>query len=429
MKNLVSFICLGSLVTICLFSLSGCGEKKTENFPKEEVSNEASVEESTYTLDEGAYKDFIITTKSGRYLDYVETTITGAENSSIYYTLDGSAPVDYSEGVLTIGETAKKIENGEMINLDYGFWLLRAVAVNEKNHTVSPLIAENYSVYEDFDTANNDVVSGSRYEYYILHNSIQRYDTATNKTDEIKKHKSGFQIKSLNLSKYATTFEEEYGESYPPLYIPEMEAGGYSRRKTDFVERDSITYFYVIDCVEQGIGNIEYMLGYKTKSVEGIIGNFAKTIGNTGWIRSTSNSSIVIKMEEDGLVQIDEEMAKWATLLNSEVALRNQKVKEKDKYGKDIPKWQVVARDVNGTNERILFKRDKEIYLDAILKDKVMFHYVNSDGSQTHMVYDITTGEERANSYITNQKILGYTPNAVYTAKDIRRIEIEYDKL
>ncbi len=430
MKKFVLFICLGLMAMICLFSLTGCGEKEIENIPEEVVPEESVAEEPTYLLDENAFADFTITTESGRYLDSIETTITGAENNKIYYTLDGSAPVDYSEGKLVVGETAKILKNGETINLDYGFWSLRAVAVNEEKHTVSPLIAENYSVYEDFDTTKNGVVSGSRYEYYISHNTIKRYDTATKKTDEIKKYKSGFQIKSLNLSKYATTFEEEFGESYPShLDIPEMRVDSYSNRKTDFVERDAITYFYVIDGVEQGIGNLEYMMGHKTKSEEGFVGSFSKTIGNTGWIRSTSDSSVVMKLDENGLIQIDEEMAKWAILLNSKVALRTEKIKEMDLHGKDITKWLFVARDVNGINERVLLKSDKEMYLDAILKDKIMFHYVNSDGTPTHMVFDMTTNEERANSYITNQEILGYTPNAIYTVKDIQRIEIECDKL
>lgn len=433
MKRLVSFVCVLVVICVCFLSLVGCNKKEDviEDISKEENKQ---IETPLYVVDKNAFPEFTISLESGRYMDTITVTFSGAEDSKIYYTLDGTAPLlcetgDYlsdngmeSETLIINGKT---INNNESIKLDYGFWTLRAMAVN-KDNKVSDLLARNYSVYADFDTTSMKVVSDSRYDYYIVNgHTIERYDNATQKIDEIRKYDSNISINALNISSISTTAEKEFGEEYT-YEVPEMKLHGYKNRMTEFVEKNTLFYNYKIGLDEINIGSYDFMLGYKLESQDMHFGSFAKRIGNSGWVQSVVDGNIISRIDENGLVEVDETLVKWCTLLTSKVAIRNQWYNANPSGKKEI-RWQIVAKNIDGTNERVLIETEKQLYLDAVIKDKILYHYFEVD-KLVHMVYDMNTGEHRVNSFVSDKEILGYTPTAVYT-KDARRIEIDYTKL
>ena len=117
-----------------------------------------------------------------------------------------------------------------------------------------------------------------------------------------------------------------------------------------------------------------------------------------------------------------EEVALWCTLLTDEIAIRNT-------VNEDQTLWTIEAKDPDGGNQRVLWESDQDVFLDAIIADKLLYH-VWEEEEPVHMVYDLTTGEHRENAFVPRgTELLGYTSQGYYMEGREAPILFDYKEL
>lgn len=405
---------------LCLGLLAGCSGKPEApgGIPAEEgaaadVPNSADTERSFYHVVEDAFPGVAFSVEPGIYTEPITLTITGAEGAELYYTINGPDPLN-EDGELTFsGEKA----DAHGIPLIGGAVELRIRLADPVSGAVSPLMTESYNVKLPFDSTSRLVDQDSYYEYYVNAQGLMRCNLQTQESECI--YKKGTQnITNLCVTNELTTRAlaqgKDYGES---ILLPEARLR-WEEHKDDPVEGSQISFnlrksmsspsqTVIAKTLMGELGEWTYM----------DMGSSSRHVGNAGWCVGNGRAFWFDDLQEPVAT---EQTAVWCDLLTDEIALRNQEANGT---------WTVLARNPDGTNERTLWAADEQIVLDAIIRQKVLYHI--GEGSQmTHMVYDLNTGEQRKNSYVdAGREVLGYTSQNIYFPGGNAPTSLDYDNL
>ena len=393
-------------VALCLGLLTGCGGDAgraanagdTPAATGAESAGEAAATDTQqsreYHEQEDAYADLSFSIEPGIYTDPITIQVLGANGANIYYTINGYDPLVYDGKVRLDGELLD--ESG--IQLSDGAVELKIRAVNPETLEVSPLYSVNYTVKVPFDTTSDLVNQDSYYDYILRHTSLYRWNVWTEE-EEMVYNDPLSELSGLCITTELTTPAIHYGEDYgDSLSMPEARLH-WKEHKDDLVESTMVTF--KLDRTKEMV--YSYSVGGKLGDWEnsGMSSN-SYHVGNGAWCVGRGQAFWFDDMQEPVAT---EETVLWCQLLTDEVALRAENINGA---------WTLLARDPNGENERVLITSETEIYLDAIIRQRVLYH-VGEDDDTVHMVYELDSGKAHENFYLNKgEKVLGYTTRNIY---------------
>ncbi|MEM5767449.1 MAG: chitobiase/beta-hexosaminidase C-terminal domain-containing protein [Bacillota bacterium] len=404
---------------LCLGLLAGCGEKPEApaGAPAEETaadvpSSANHAESSFYHVVENAFSDIVFSVEPGIYTEPITLTFTDADSADIYYTINGHDPWN-EDGESFTSDKA----NDRGISLTGGAVELKIRLADPVSGAVSPLITGNYNVKIPFDSTSNLVDQDSYYEYCVNVLGLMRYNLQTGERECI--YDKGTQsITNLCVSNWLTTRALAQGEDYgASILLPEARLR-WEEHKDDPVESSQISFNLRKSLSSPSQTVIaQTLMGEMGEWTYMDMGSSSRHVGNAAWVFGNGRAFWFDDLQEPVAT---EETAVWCDLLTDEIALRNQETKGI---------WTVLARNPDGNDERILWTSEEKIILDAIIRQKVLYH--SGEGTQIiHMVYDLTTGEHRENRYVdAGREILGYTSQHVFFTNGSVPIPLDYEKL
>ena len=356
---------------------------------------------------EDIYTDLTFSVEPGIYTDSITIQVLGADGADIYYTVNGYDPLVYDDEVRLDGEVLD--ESG--FQLTDGAINLKIRAVNPGTLEVGPLYSVNYTVKIPFDTTSDAVDQDSYYDYFIDRGWLNRLDIWTGEWEPISNGNKG-SVYGLCVINELTTLAEHYGEDYGSSFIMPESYLQWEEHKDDLIERSMVTFR--LERTKEMVYSF---------SVGGELENWEYTgersdahhVGNGAWFVENGRVYWSDDMQEPVAT---EETVLWCQLLTDEIALRAENV---DGI------WSLLARDPNGENERILFTSETEIYLDAIVRQRVLYHVGEGDDT-VHMVYELDSGDIHENINLEKgDEILGYTTRNIYRNGEI--ISYDYESL
>lgn len=312
-------------------------------------------------------------------------------------------------------------------------------------------------VVTNFDTTSGQVDSDNGYDiYYVTDKGLALFNPATGE-EMIVMELTGsistvYHMNFLAVTGQRSTYEESFGNYFAELksaagnamhgeLIPDWYFGNEEKEchsTVVFVEfqggdfgtpiEGSVRILYDED------GNI-HSYSKKSENTTGA-NNYVRRIGRA-WLYYPAYPSDFEyfwgggSYEEQGT----KEVAMWATLMTDDIALSV-------KNCANVYRWPGVedgdrgyclaAQSPNGEDQRVLWveKDGAEPILDAIIEDKVLYHYKTQDG-QENWVYDLTTGEKRPNYLVPTEEVAGFTPTAAYLKNvwGVKRLEMDRSQL
>jgi len=363
--------------------------------------------EEKYTLTGADFQNLAFSHEPGEYKAVFSLSVNGAENSEIYYTVDGTDPLTFNYQGPELSYKGIKAEDGK-ITINTGITKIKARALS-KNGLISPLLEGVFTVKTVFDSASNQVDEDGTYEYVCDNwSGLLRYEPNTGKND--LKFTTLYDRKVKNVISFTVTGKPQSSE----LVHPEALLREYTK-----------TYIYALRNDGQVVR--AYLQDGEMSGWEFTTNNEAIDRVGPGWMVLTSKSSDPREKKtfkhafwnSTKDVVGTEEMAEKVTLMLDTIALRTSYNTQNGHC--------VIASNPDGSNERILWSdKEKPIVLDAMTDSIVLYHTTNNK----HMVYDMKTGEHRENKVTPPGTLLGYTSKGVFiTDGSIKRVAIDYSKL
>ncbi|MCI7473144.1 MAG: hypothetical protein MSB10_05630 [Clostridiales bacterium] len=369
-----------------------------------------------YCMDDTAFSQCQFSLEPGLYTESQVLTVSGAEELELYYTINGLDPVELYE--MEPNYVGQRAENGE-IPLERGVSNVRVRLVDPETHTIGPLMEGTYRVKIPFDSTSTLVDEDSSHEYIIYKYFLMRRNIQTGEKETVYIPSDG-SVNHLNLFiKYTTwaEYEGEYGYTQYSM-MPEA-AWEWQEKKDQMVEVTCISLNHRMGPGASETVAVDALNGTLQEWQTIGIPTSSYHVGNGAWCLGYGQAYWFDDMLQPAAT---EEVALWCTLLTDEIAIRNT-------VNEDQTLWTIEARDPDGGNQRLLWESDQDVFLDAIIADKLLYH-VWEEEEPVHMVYDLTTGEHRENTFVPRgTELLGYTSQGYYMEDRENPILFDYKEL
>jgi len=390
MKKLLHLI-----ITVCILTvlLSGCGALEEVSEPPVWSTDDAPVTHLSLSHEEDVYTEPITLKVSGlsenERLLYVFNPDYHTVNEEIRFP---SASEEEELPILVLPEGAREFPQ-EGIYLDNGTFELCLYVANIESLIVRD-VSYYYCMRVPYATTSSTVSQDAYNEYYVKNNSINAYNFVSGE--------HGKYNTILMSNRYTQRFQlMEYLESSDQsldIYNTEWSRDVYEKIK----DVTRIHYYtYKMETQERK----EY--------VEYFGGNYGR--GST-WPR-TEYSGPNGKVANS--INLTDEIRNWSTMYTDKLAIRAE-IGETESV--------VYVKDLDTMETKELFKTDGKIYLEALIRDKIIYNCTTGDTTK-YMVYDMKKNESHENTLIsTPQYVAGYTLRACYYDGGVRE-EFDYDKL
>lgn len=410
-------LCLAGLA-LCA-ALTGChagSQPSALTGPEAEPTPSPTPTPTPYCMDDTAFSQCQFSLEPGLYTEPQVLTVSGAEELEVYYTINGLDPVElYDMEPNYVGQCA---ENGE-IPLERGVSNIRVRLVDPETHTIGPLMEGTYRVKIPFDSTSTLVDEDFSHEYIIYKYFLMRRNIQTGERETVYIPSDG-SVNHLNLYIKYTTWAEYEGEYGYTQYSMMPEAAlEWQEKKDQLVEVTCISLNHRIGPGASETVAVDALNGTLQEWQTIGIPNSSYHVGNGAWCLGYGQAYWFDDMLQPAAT---EEVALWCTLLTDEIAIRNT-------VNEDQTLWTIEAKDPDGGNQRVLWESDQDVFLDAIIADKLLYH-VWEEEEPVHMVYDLTTGEHRENAFVPRgTELLGYTSQGYYMEGREAPILFDYKEL
>lgn len=317
---------------------------------------------------------------SGRFLP-----IENSHGGTIYYTLDGTDPLD--DGVMT-GIRCEE-ENG--INLPSGTYTV-SVRCQDDSGQISDLIQNTFSVsFDCFDSSSNKVAEDSCYEYFTTGSGpLYRCDKLGN----------NIEVLDGNTTYSVAAFDYYWEPNHTDTMLPEAFLAQQQQIRQLYYLTDGFMniltnrYYYYDGRSEESFEQSERAYRQWLDSVGRDFLRIGRSSGTVELIRQTKEYYGVPSSVAETLS------------LKADDGYRTEKLDDRSVIYK-------VNKDVTAMFE----VEGHAVVLDAVYEARypiILYHY--EDSPTEHYVF--TNGETFVNEQMTGRTLLGYTENGVYFLGD-----------